>query len=166
MNMKEMENTPKDALTDGIADAVRDIAEKREKMSEWENEYSSGYSRKSGRTRIMMISLASAACVALGVILFWRNPSETVRKEPALRGALSYDAVLEKIDSLIQAGDMAGASERIMETRRAIAADTMEIFHPAAPTTSDEEIEYSRIIIKDVLSRLDELETKILKTNE
>ena len=164
--MKEKENTPKDALTDGIADAVRAIAEKRETMSGWESEYSSEYSRKSGRARIAMISLASAACVALGVILFWRNPSETLRKEPALRGALSYDAVLEKIDSLIQAGDMAGASERIKETRKAIAADTMEIFHQAVPNTSDEEIEYSRIIIKDVLSRLDELENKILKTNE
>ncbi|HBH09861.1 MAG TPA: hypothetical protein DDX40_10755 [Rikenellaceae bacterium] len=160
--MKEMENTPKDALTDGITDAVRDIAKKRETMEGWEQEYS----RKSGLTRIMVISLASAACVALGVILFWRNPSETLRKEPVLRGALSYDAVLEKIDSLIQVGDMAGASERITETRKAIAEDTMEIFHPAAPTTSDDEIEYSRIIIKDVLSRLDELETKILKTNE
>jgi len=166
MNMKEKENTPKDALTDGIADAVRAIAEKRETMSGWESEYSSEYSRKSGRARIAMISLASAACVALGVIFFWRNPSETLRKEPALRGALSYDAVLEKIDSLIQAGDMAGASERIKETRKAIAADTMEIFHQAVPNTSDEEIEYSRIIIKDVLSRLDELENKILKTNE
>ncbi len=160
--MKEMENTSKDALTDGIADAVRDMAKKRETMEGWEHEYS----RKSGRTRIMVMSLVSAACVALGVILFWRNPSETVRKEPAFRGALSYEAVLEKIDSLIQAGDMAGASERIMETRQAIAADTMEIFHPAATTTSDGEIEYSRIIIKDVLSRLDELENKTLKTNE
>ena len=160
--MKEMENTSKDALTDGIADAVRDMAKKRETMEGWEHEYS----RKSGRTRIMVMSLVSAACVALGVILLWRNPSETVRKEPAFRGALSYEAVLEKIDSLIQIGDIAGASERIMETRQAIAADTMEVVHPAAPTTSDGEIEYSRIIIKDVLSRLDELENKTLKTNE
>ena len=40
MNMKEIDDTSKDALTDGIADAVRDIAKKREAMAGWENEYS------------------------------------------------------------------------------------------------------------------------------
>lgn len=29
MNMKEIDDTPKDALTDGVTDAVRDIAQKR-----------------------------------------------------------------------------------------------------------------------------------------
>ena len=38
--MKEIDDTPKDALTDGITDAVRDIAQKREAMAGWEVEYS------------------------------------------------------------------------------------------------------------------------------
>lgn len=157
--MKEMDDIPKDALTDGIADAVRDIAKKREAMAGWANEYS----RKRSRAKILMVSLASAACVAFGVIMFWRD---SVQKEPALRGGLSYDAAIGRIDSLILEGDMAGARERIIETRQAIAADTMNMFHSAEPKPSNDEIEYSRILFKDILSRLDELETKIMKTNE
>lgn len=61
---------------------------------------------------------------------------------------------------------MAEARERIMETRQAIAADTMNIFHSDERKLSNDEIEYSRILFKDILSRLDELETKIKKTNE
>lgn len=160
--MKEMENIPKDALTGGIADAVRDIAKKREAMSGWEDEYS----RKRSRAWILVASLVSAACIAFGVILLWRNPSETVQKEPVLRGGLSYDAAIERIDSLLNAGDTAAARELLMQTRYKIAVDTADVFHPVVPISSDEEIEYSRIIIKDVLSRLDELENKILKTNE
>lgn len=38
--MKEIDGTPKDALTDGVTDAVRDIAQKREAMAGWEVEYS------------------------------------------------------------------------------------------------------------------------------
>ena len=160
--MKEIDDTSKDALTDGIADAVRDIAKKREAMAGWENEYS----RERSRAKILMVSLASAACVVFGVIMFWRNPSGPVQKEPALRGGLSYDAAIGRIDSLIRVGDMAEARERIMETRQAIAADTMDIFLSAERKPSNDEIEYSRILFKDILSRLDELETKIKKTNE
>ena len=83
-----------------------------------------------------------------------------------LRGGLSYEAAMERIDSLLNAGDTAAARELLMQTRYKIAVDTADVFHPVVPISSDEEIEYSRIIIKDVLSRLDELENKILKTNE
>mgnify|MGYP004557928507 CR=1 FL=1 len=160
--MKEIDDTSKDVLTDGIADAVRDMAKKREAMAGWEKEYS----RKRKHGRILVASLASAACIALAVTLLWRNPSESINKEPVLRGGLSYDAAIERIDSLINAGDTAAARELLMQTRYEIAVDTAEMFHPVVPTSSDEEIEYSRIIIKDVLSRLDELEGKILRTNE
>lgn len=162
MNMKEIDDTPKDGLTDGIADAVRGIAKKREAMARWESEYS----RKKKRARILVASLAFAACLAFGVFLFLKNPFGTALDEPVLRGGLSYDAVLERIDSLIQAGDTAAARERIIETRQAIGTDTIEAFHSAEPRPSKDEIEYSRILIKDVLSRLDELENKIFNTNE
>ena len=160
--MKEIDDTSKDVLTDGIADAVRDIAKKRETMAGWEKEYS----RKRKHGRILVVSLTSVACIALAVILLWRNPSGAVRKEPVLRGGLSYDTAIERIDSLINAGDTAAARELLMQTRYEIVVDTADKFHPVVPTSSDEEIEYSRIIIKDVLSRLDELERKILKINE
>lgn len=160
MNMKETDN--KDALTDGIADAVRDIAKKREAMAGWEMKYS----RKKKRGRILVASLALAACLAFGVFLFLRNPSGPALKEPVLRGGLSYESAIERIDSLILAGDTAGALERIKETRCEIAADTMEAFHSPEAKASKEEIEYERILIRDVLSRLDELENKILKPNE
>ncbi len=160
MNMKEMENTPKDALTDGISDAVRDIAKKRDAMNGWENEYS----RKKVRGWAMVGILVSAACVALMLFIGTRDFRRP--DEPVLRGGVSYDAAIDRIDSLIKAGDTAAARELIMETRREIAVDTADMFHPAVPTSSDEEIEYSRIIINDVLSRLDELENKTLKTNE
>lgn len=158
--MKETDN--KDALTDGIADAVRDIAKKREAMAGWEMKYSR--KRKSGR--ILVASLALAACLAFGVFLFLRNPSGPALKEPVLRGGLSYDAALERIDSLVQAGDTAEALERIYETRCEIAADTIDAFHSPEAKASKEEIEYERILIRDILSRLDELENKILKSNE
>ena len=83
-----------------------------------------------------------------------------------LRGGVSYDAALEMIDSLIQAGDTAEALERIIETRQAIGTDTIEAFHSVEPKPPKDEIEYSRILVKDLLSRLDELENKILNTNE
>ncbi len=158
--MKEMDDTSKDVLTDGIADAVRDMAKKREAMAGWEKEYS----RKRIRGWAMVGLLVSAACVTLmlyiGIRDFGRPDS------PVLRGGLSYDTVLESIDSLIKVGDIATARERIMETRQAIAADTIEAFHSAEPKPSKEEIEYSRILIKDVLSILDELEDTTLKSNE
>lgn len=158
--MKEIDDSPKDALTDGIADAVRDMAKKREAMAGWESEYS----RKRGRGWAIVGLLASAACVALMLFIGIRDFGRS--DEPVLRGGLSYDTALERIDSLIQAGDMATARERIIETRKAIAADTIDAFHAAEPKPSKDEIEYSRILIKDVLSRLDELENKILNTNE
>lgn len=159
--MKEIDDTPKDALTYGITDAVRDIAQKREAMAGWEVEYS-----RKRSARILVASLAFAACIAFGVFLFLRNPSGPALKEPVLRGGVSYDAALEMIDSLIQAGDTAEAHERIIETRQAIGTDTIEAFHSVEPKPSKDEIEYSRILVKDFLSRLDELENKILNTNE
>lgn len=160
--MKEIDDTPKDALTDGISDAVRDIAEKSEAMAGWEREYS----RKRRHVRILAVPLASAACLAFGVFLYLNNPFRTVRKEPALRGGLSYDTAVVRIDSLINAGDTDAARELLMETRYKITLDTMSMFNPMEQKSSKEEIEYSRILVKDVLSRLDELEGKILKTNE
>ncbi len=162
--MKEIDDTPKDALTDGIADAVRDIAKKREAMAGWDKEYS----RKRGRDWAMVGLLASAACVALmlfiGIWDFGRSD------EPVLRGGLSYDAVLERIDSLINTGNIPKAKETILQVREEIAADTLKRFYGADPemeaALTEDEIEYERIILKDVLSRLDELEDKTLKTNE
>lgn len=85
--------------------------------------------------------------------------------EPVLRGGLSYDETLERIDSLINAGNTILARETIRQVREEIATDTLKRFQGEVVPTEDE-IEYERLLLKDVLSRLDELENKILKTNE
>lgn len=158
--MKEINDNSKDALTDDITDAIRDMAKKRETMSGWEKEYS----RKRSRGWAMVGLLVSAACVAFMLFIGIKDFSRS--DEPVLRGGLSYDTAVVRIDSLINAGDTAGARELLMETRYKITLDTMSMFNPMESKSSKEEIEYARALFKDVLSRLDELENKLLKTNE
>lgn len=162
--MEKSDNHHNASLEMEIAKTVRDIAEKKETMARWDKEYS----RKGGRGWIVVGLMVSAACIALMLFIGIRDFGRP--DEPVLRGGLSYDAALERIDSLINAGNTIHARETIRQVREEIATDTLKRFHDAvaemeaAPTK--EEIEYERILLKDVLSRLDELENKILKTNE
>lgn len=59
--MKEIDDTPKDALTDGIADAVRDIAKKRETMAGWESEYSR--KKETGLDSCGIVGFCGMSCV-------------------------------------------------------------------------------------------------------
>ena len=162
--MEQSDNHHNASLEKEISQVVCDITQKKEAMARWDKEYS----RKSSRGWIIVGLMASAACVALMLFIGIRDFGRP--DEPVLRGGLSYDAALERIDSLINAGNTIQASEAIRRVREEIATDTLKRFHDAvaemeaAPTK--DEIEYERILLKDVLSRLDELENKILKTNE
>lgn len=150
----------KDRLTEGIAEAVRDIAAKRETMSRWETEYS----KKRRRSGILLTIAASAACLALVVAV--RLTIEVGQTPPpAFRGGNSYDAVLERIDSLISAGANAQAADSIVAVRREITEDTLRRFPGDHSELEKEAIGYERLLVNDVLTRLDELENK-LKDNE
>ena len=70
------------------------------------------------------------------------SPKNPVAPEPVLRGGTSYETALRQIDSMISAGDVSLASERI---------DSLKA-----------RAEYERMLIDDVISRLDELESRIL----
>lgn len=157
--MEKSDNHHNASLEKEISQAVRDITQKKEVMARWDKEYS----RKSSRGWIIVGLMASAACVAL--MLFIGISDFGRPDEPVLRGGLSYDAVLERIDSLINAGNTIQARETIRQVREEIATDTLKRFHGEGVPTKDE-IEYERLLLKDVSSRLDELENKILKTNE
>ena len=157
--MEKSDNHHNASLEKEISKTVRDIVEKKEAMAQWDKEYS----RKGGRSWIIVGLMASAACVALMLFIGIRDFGRS--DEPVLRGGLSYDATLERIDSLIKAGSIVKAKETIMQVREEIEIDTLKRFHGGAVPTEDE-IEYERLLLKDVLSRLDEFENKTLKTNE
>lgn len=157
--MERSDNHHNASLEKEISQIVCDITQKKEAMARWDKEYS----RKNGRGWIIVGLMASAACVALMLFIGIRDFGRP--DEPVLRGGLSYDALLERIDSLINAGNAIQASEAIRHVREEIATDTLRRFHGEAAPTEDE-IEYERLLLKDVSSRLDELENKILKTNE
>lgn len=157
--MEKSDNHHNVPLEKEISQVVRDITQKKETMDQWDKEYS----MKSGRGWIIVGLMASAACVALMLFVGIRDFGRS--DEPVLRGGLFYDAALERIDSLINAGNTILARETIRQVREEIATDTLKRFQGEVVPTEDE-IEYERLLLKDVLSRLDELENKILKTNE
>lgn len=157
--MEKSDNHHNASLEKEISQTVRDITQKKEAMARWDKEYS----RKNGRGWIIVGLMASAACVALMLFIGVRDFGRP--DEPVLRGGLSYDAALERIDSLINAGNTIQAKETIRQVREEIATDTLKRFHGEDVPMKDE-IEYERLLLKDVSSRLDELENKILKTNE
>lgn len=150
-----------DKLTEGIADAVRDIAAKRETMSRWETEYS----KKRRSARILLTVAASAACLALVVAVRLMTGGGGLPEQPVFRGGLSYDAVLERIDSLISVGETRQAADSIDAVRREITGDTLRRFTGDHGKKEKEAIDYERLLVNDVLTRLDELENK-LKDNE
>lgn len=157
--MEKSDNHHNVPLEKEISQVVRDITQKKETMDQWDKEYS----MKSGRGWIIVGLMASAACVALMLFVGIRDFGRS--DEPVLRGGLFYDAALERIDSLINAGNTILARETIRQVREEIATDTLKRFQGEVVPTEDE-TEYERLLLKDVLSRLDELENKILKTNE
>lgn len=147
----------KDRLTQGIADAVRDIAAKRETMSRWEAEYS----KRRRRNGILLTVAASAACLALVVAIRLTIGGGPQTPQPTFRGGLSYDAVLERIDSLITVGETRQAADSIAAVRQEITEDTLRRFPGAHGKREKEAIAYERLLVNDVLTRLDELENKL-----
>lgn len=147
----------KDRLTQGIAEAVRDIAAKRETMSRWEAEYS----KKRRRGWILLTVSASAACLALVVAIHITIGGGHQTPPLVFRGGLSYDTVLEKIDSLISVGETEQAADSIVAVRQEIIEDTLRRFPGAHGKREKEAIAYERLLVNDVLTRLDELENKL-----
>lgn len=126
-----------------IVDAVRDVAGKRAIMNGWDGEFKD----RSRRRKIAAWSMLAASCAAALVVFFmitvFVNPKNQVIPEPVLRGGTSYETALRQIDSLISAGNVSLAAERIdsLKTRA----------------------EYERMLIDDVIVRIGELENKVKK---
>lgn len=153
-------NMTEDKLTEEIAGAVKDIAAKRETMSKWEMEYS----KKRRRSRIVLAIAASAACLAL-VVAIRLTSGGGQPTPPVFRGGLSYDFALERIDSLIHLGETVQAADSIAAIRQEITEDTLRRFTGDHSKREREAINYERLLVNDVLTRLDELENE-LKDNE
>ena len=126
-----------------IGDAVRDVAGKRAIMKGWDGEFKD----RSRHRRVVAWSVLAASCAAVLVMFFvttvlinQRNP---VIPEPVLRGGTSYETALRQIDSLISAGNLNLAAERI---------DSLKA-----------RAEYERMLIDDVIARIGELENKVKK---
>ena len=126
-----------------IGDAVRDVARKRAIMKGWDGEFKD----RSRHRRVVAWSVLAASCAAVLVMFFMTmvfvNPRNPVIPEPVLRGGTSYETALRQIDSLISAGNLSLAAERIdsLKTRA----------------------EYERMLIDDVIARIGELENKVKK---
>lgn len=126
-----------------IGDAVRDVAGKRAIMNGWDGEFKD----HSRHRRVVAWSVLAASCAAVLVMFFMTmvfvNPRNPVIPEPVLRGGTSYETALRQIDSLISAGNVSLAAERIdsLKTRA----------------------EYERMLIDDVIVRIGELENKVKK---
>lgn len=126
-----------------IGDAVRDVAGKRAIMKGWDGEFKD----RSRHRRIVAWSVLTASCAAVLVMFFvttvFINQRNPVIPEPVLRGGTSYETALRQIDSLISAGNLNLAAERIdsLKTRA----------------------EYERMLIDDVIARIGELENKVKK---
>ena len=126
-----------------IGNAVRDVAEKRAIMDGWDESLKA----RSRQRRVVAWSVLAASCAAALVMFFvttvFINPKNPVIPEPVLRGGTSYETALRQIDSLISAGNLNLAAERIdsLKTRA----------------------EYERMLIDDVIARIGELENKVKK---
>lgn len=140
MNDRQIDDT---TLEREIVDAVRDVAGKRAIMNGWDGEFKD----RSRRRKIVAWSMLAASCAAALVVFFMTtvfvNPKNPVIPEPVLRGRTSYETALRQIDSLISAGNVSLAAERIdsLKTRA----------------------EYERMLIDDVIVRIGELENKVKK---
>ena len=126
-----------------IGDAVRDVAGKRAIMKGWDGEFKD----RSRHRRVVAWSVLAASCAAVLVMFFvttvFINQRNPVIPEPVLRGGTSYETALRQIDSLISAGNLNLATERI---------DSLEA-----------RAEYERMLIDDVIARIGELENKVKK---
>lgn len=126
-----------------IGDAVRDVAGKRAIMKGWDGEFKD----RSRHRRVVAWSVLTASCAAVLVMFFvttvFINQRNPVIPEPVLRGGTSYETALRQIDSLISAGNLNLATERI---------DSLEA-----------RAEYERMLIDDVIARIGELENKVKK---
>lgn len=126
-----------------IGDAVRDVAGKRAIMSDWDGEFKD----RSRHRRVVAWSVLTASCAAVLVMFFvatvFINQRNPVIPEPVLRGGTSYETALRQIDSLISAGNLNLAAERI---------DSLKA-----------RAEYERMLIDDVIARIGELENKVKK---
>lgn len=140
MNDRQIDDA---TLEQEIGDAVRDVAGKRAIMKGWDGEFKD----RSRHRRVVAWSVLAASCAAVLVMFFvttvlinQRNP---VIPEPVLRGGTSYETALRQIDSLISAGNLNLAAERI---------DSLKA-----------RAEYERMLIDDVIARIGELENKVKK---
>lgn len=126
-----------------IGDAVRDVAGKRAIMKGWDVEFKD----RSRHRRVVAWSVLAASCAAVLVMFFvttvFINQRNPVIPEPVLRGGTSYETALRQIDSLISAGNLNLAAERI---------DSLKA-----------RAEYERMLIDDVIARIGELENKVKK---
>ena len=140
MNDRQIDDA---TLEQEIGDAVRDVAGKRAIMKGWDGEFKD----RSRHRRVVAWSVLAASCAAVLVMFFMTmvfvNPKNLVIPEPVLRGGTSYETALRQIDSLISAGNLNLAAERI---------DSLKA-----------RTEYERMLIDDVIARIGELENKVKK---
>lgn len=140
MNDRQIDDA---TLEQEIGDAVRDVAGKRAIMKGWDGEFKDRYRHR----RVVAWSVLAASCAAVLVMFFvttvFINPKNPVIPEPVLRGGTSYETALRQIDSLISAGNLNLAAERI---------DSLKA-----------RTEYERMLIDDVIARIGELENKVKK---
>lgn len=140
MNDRQIDDA---TLEQEIGDAVRDVAGKRAIMKGWDGEFKD----RSRHRRVVAWSVLAASCAAVLVMFFMTmvfvNPKNPVIPEPVLRGGTSYETALRQIDSLISAGNLNLAAERI---------DSLKA-----------RTEYERMLIDDVIARIGELENKVKK---
>lgn len=140
MNDRQIDDA---TLEQEIGDAVRDVAGKRAIMKGWDGEFKD----RSRHRRVVAWSVLAASCAAVLVMFFvttvFINQRNPVIPEPVLRGGTSYETALRQIDSLISAGNLNLAAERI---------DSLKA-----------RAEYERMLIDDVIARIDELENKVKK---
>lgn len=140
MNDRQIDD---ETLEREIGDAVRDVAGKRAIMKGWDGEFKD----RSRHRRVVAWIVLAASCAAVLVMFFvtsvFINQRNPVIPEPVLRGGTSYETALRQIDSLISAGNLNLAAERI---------DSLKA-----------RAEYERMLIDDVIARIDELENKVKK---
>lgn len=131
------------ALDREIAAAVRDVAGKRAIMDGWDRSIKT----RSRRRKVVAWSVLTASCAAALVMFFvttvFISPKNPAAPEPVLRGGTSYETALRQIDSLISVGEVTLAAERL---------DSLKA-----------RAEYERMLIDDVIARIDELENKVKK---
>lgn len=134
------------ALDGEIAEAVCDIAGKRAEMKSWKREIEQRKRNRLRNVAVFVPLLTAAACAVVCVLLMKPSQPGTSRPDSAvLRGGTSYDAALQRADSLIVAGDVQ-AAEAVLDS---IA----------------ERAGYEKALLDGVLERVDELKNRIDSTS-